>query len=266
MSRPECALEGPGHRALQIGLQHHRMPDLLNSAARRHRDALLDQALFHPDPHVAQHQLQQILGFRRGRAPQKGLHRGGPPSRRALYGHRVKGLRHSLQRERGTARSAAIRRHQQIVGRSPQVPMPAVCRGHRRVRRTGNGLQRPGQNRPTRVQPPVVGFRERLAREVQTKAARLLYALRIERRCSQNVLYQPRMPASQPPHSLRDGGPLLQPAALLGQSLGKRRNFTKQSHGYLLLCTEARASRPRHNSGQPAIPIPVRSRTLLEPA
>ena len=76
--RAECSLEGPVDGKGEIGLEHDGVAygldgDGCGGVRRCDRDRFFDEALFYADAHVAEHELEQVLGFERGRAAEEAL-------------------------------------------------------------------------------------------------------------------------------------------------------------------------------------------------
>ena len=167
-------------RATEIGLQHHRMANCCDIRIRCHRDGLLDQRLFHPDAHVAEHQLQQILRFERERARRSSL----PPTRLAKPSSARRPSRQTLPPHPCSDRASCLGGlspdfAKQIKRCGAQISMPPVSRGQRRVARAETVSTALDSRAPPAFSLRAIVLGERLSGKIERKQSGIVQTHRI---------------------------------------------------------------------------------------
>ncbi len=137
--------------------------------ARHRAIASSTSALLHPDPHVAQHQLQQVLRFQRRRPPQQPS---SSPARIAVvFATAIPANAAATSRVSGTSPppcpSTCL--DQQIERRRAHVAMPPVRHRQLRLVRATHRPHRLRQQRPTRIQLARIRLRKRQPSQVQAE-------------------------------------------------------------------------------------------------
>ncbi len=239
---PQRPRKSPSHRRPQIGLQHHRIPHHSNRHRSRHCNRLFHQTLFHPNPHIPTHQLQQILSLQRRSPPQQPLHQPRPHRRSPSHRHLRKRFRHFLQRQpRSSIRlfrpsqrtgfqrtgcpihgsftamcgfrpSPSLSSRQQIKPSRTQIPMPFISRRKLPTRSPTHRQQSLTQQSPTCIQLPRIRLSKRSPRQIHRKQPSILPC---------------RIPRMHPDNRLRNRRPLLQSTRLTRQPLRQLRHIPK---------------------------------------
>ena len=84
--------EGAADGATEVGLKHDGVADLLDWHGRGGGDGFFDEGLFYADAHVAEHELQEILGFEGSGAAEYGFDQRDANGSGAGDGHGVEGF------------------------------------------------------------------------------------------------------------------------------------------------------------------------------
>ena len=97
----EGSVEGAADGATEVGLEHDGVADLFDWRGGCGGDGFFDEGLFYADAHIAEHELEEVLGFERSGVAEEVQDQGGADGGGAGAGHGGEGFSYVGEGESG---------------------------------------------------------------------------------------------------------------------------------------------------------------------